>query len=269
MSDLYWHITDPVGKKPAEILKGLLDDDSRNYQKAGAILKTEISLLDEALALYIEVLLAAYKQHNEWKDNAPIRASLAMAQSALNYFLLARHGVLLGYYPEVRSLLRDSHERVSRCELFRWKPEFAQKFLKGRQIKQEEVDVALASIFEEEQEAEVHQNLRQLYKDASQKVHPNLESFEARDLGKHGSDKDLGEDVGKEYNLGGMMGGDYAAIEVMHVVAVVASGLTVLIHLVREESGAFDRAIGQLRARLEEIIQHHVSKGEAAQGSGD
>jgi len=48
MSDLYWHFsTDLTGKQPTEILRGLVDDDRKNYEKAESALQAEIAVLDK------------------------------------------------------------------------------------------------------------------------------------------------------------------------------------------------------------------------------
>jgi len=47
--------------------------------------------------------------------------------------------------------------------------------------------------------------LRESYGTASENVHPNLESLKARIPHKHGSTKDLSENLGKAYVFGGIM----------------------------------------------------------------
>jgi hypothetical protein len=146
MANEIWHLTNDFLKLPArEVLKNILRDDKRNYDRAVSELSEDIKLLDDTIVLYAEVLQAAFRIIDKWKNNNSNRAAMAMLISNLNYILLARHGILLGYFPEVRDLLRSCYERTSRCYLFFYSKEFAGRFLSGKQIKQYIVDEELSN----------------------------------------------------------------------------------------------------------------------------
>jgi len=140
MDDKIWHISSGFVKfKPQDVLKSILNDDKANNDKAQSELGKEIELLDTAIALYIELLQAAYRRIDEWKNVASFRAAIAMAGSALNYILLARHGILLGYYPEARDLLRGCYERITCCSVFFVDEKEARRFLSGEKISPSDV----------------------------------------------------------------------------------------------------------------------------------
>jgi len=197
-----WHLTDDFNRLPArDVLRNLIRDDRKNSEKAESELSEDIKLLDDAIVLYVESLQAAFHLINKWKSNNSNRAAIAMTVSTLNYILLARHGILLGYYPEVRDLLRSCYERISRCYLFFYSKKFADRFLSGEQIKPSVVDKELSKLEKEPNKRRVlFEGLRKYYGFISDVAHPNLKSFEAR----YG-EKNLDKRVGLEFLFGGLM----------------------------------------------------------------
>lgn len=85
-------------------------------------------MLDRAIALHIEALQGAHKILDDWKAKPNLKAAIAMAGSALNYILIARHGIQLGYYPEARDLLTGCHECITRCYLIHSDDEATARF---------------------------------------------------------------------------------------------------------------------------------------------
>ena len=147
MATEIWHLADDFTKLPArDVLDNVLRDDRKNSERAESELAADIRLLDDAIVLYVEALQAAYRLTDKWKDNSCNQAATAMLASALNYILLARHGILLGYYPEAHDLLRSCYERISRCYLFFYSKRFANRFLAGKKIAQCEVDEELSRL---------------------------------------------------------------------------------------------------------------------------
>ena len=196
------NIHDDFNRLPArDVLRNLIRDDRKNSEKAESELSEDIKLLDDAIVLYVESLQAAFHLINKWKSNNSNRAAIAMTVSTLNYILLARHGILLGYYPEVRDLLRSCYERISRCYLFFYSKKFADRFLSGEQIKPSVVDKELSKLEKEPNKRRVlFEGLRKYYGFISDVAHPNLKSFEAR----YG-EKNLDKRVGLEFLFGGLM----------------------------------------------------------------
>jgi len=225
MANDMWYLTDDFLKLPArDILRNILRDDRRNYDRAESELSEDIKLLDNAIVLYTESLQAAFRLVAKWKSNDSNRAAIAMLISTLNYILLARHGILLGYFPEVRDLLRSCHERISRCYLFFYDGEMARSFLAGEQIWQKEVDKKLSKLEKDADKRNVlHEGLRQYYKFMSGVAHPNLKSFE----GRYG-DKDLGKRVGLEYVFGGLMSSKLGHAVIIRLLQTVLSALRIL-----------------------------------------
>jgi hypothetical protein len=253
MEDELWHFTSDFNELPAkDVLKNILRDDKKNYERAESELGEDIDLLDEAIILYIESLQAAYRLIEEWKDNPSNQAAMAMLTSTINYIFLARHGILLGYYPEVRDLLRSCLERISRTYVFFFDDEMARKFLAGEQIWQKEVDSKLSKLEEDpDKSAELFSNLRKYYGFMSNAVHPNLESFEAR-LG----DKNLSKRVGLEYIFGGLMSSKRGHITIIRLIQTVLSALKIIQVIIHEESGAWDKEYQRISKKCDELIRN-------------
>ncbi|MFC2022179.1 hypothetical protein ACFLTR_03095 [Chloroflexota bacterium] len=251
MEEKIWHLTDDFNKLPArDALKNILRDDRKNYDRAELELGEDIKLLDDAIVLYMESLQAAYRVTDKWKGNDSNRAAMAMLVSTLNYILFARHGILLGYYPEVRDLLRSCHERISRCYLFFYDGEAARRFLSGRQIMQSEVDRKLSRLQEaSDKRKELFEALRKYYGLFSDVLHPNLKSFEAR-YGK----ENLGERVGLTYLFGGLMSSERGPVVIVRLLQTVLSALRILGVILPEESGNWDKEYQQISKKCDEMV---------------
>ena len=253
MGNEIWHLTDDFTKLPArDTLKNILRDDRKNSERAESELAEDIKLLDDTIVLYMEALQAAYRLIDKWKDNSCNRAAIAMLTSTLNYILLARHGILLGYYPEVCDLLRSCYERISRCYLFFYSKKFADSFLSGGKIKQYEVRQELSRLEKDpDKEKELLESLRQYYGFLSDVVHPNRKSFEAR----YG-EKALGERVGLEYLLGGFMSAELGHVTVIRILQTVLSALRILGVILPEESGSWDKEYQQISRRCNAMVDN-------------
>jgi len=253
MGNEIWHLTDNSNKLPArDVLRNILRDDRKNYDRAESELGEDIKLLDDEMVLYIKSLRAAYRLIDEWKSNDCNRAAIAMIVSTLNYILLARHGILLGYYPEVRDLLRSCYERISRCHLFSLDDETARRFLVGEQIGQKEVDRKLRSLEENpDRRNELYEGLRRYYRFMSDVAHPNLKSFEAR----YG-DKDLGERVGLQFVIGGFMSSELGHASIIRLLQIVLIALRILGTIIHDESGGWDKEYQQISKRCKEMVDN-------------
>jgi len=246
MGNEIWHLTDDFEKLPArDVLKNILRDDRKNYDRAKSELGEDIKLLDDAIVLYMESLQAAYRLIDEWKGNNSNRAAIAMLTSTLNYILLARHGILLGYYPEVRDLLRSCYERISRCYLFFFDGETARRFLAGEQIWQKEVRKKLSKLEEDlDKRKELLKSLREHYGFISDVIHSNLKSFEAR----------CGEKVGLQCVFGGLMSSKLGHVTIIRLLQIVLSALKILGIIIHDESGNWDKEYQQISRSLTKVM---------------
>ncbi len=246
-------MTDDFNKLPArDVLKNILRDDRKNYDRAESELSEDFEFLDDAIVLYIESLQAAYRLVDKWKDNDSNRAAMAMLISTLNYILLARHGILLGYYPEVRDLLRSCHERISRCPLFFSDGETARRFLAGKEIWQNEVNQKLSKLEKDlDKREEIRKSLNEYYGWLSEDVHPNLKSFRAR----YG-EKELGERVGLQCVFGGLMSAERGHVTVIRILQTVLSALRILGVILPEESGRWDKEYQQISTKCDEMVDN-------------
>jgi hypothetical protein len=252
MEDKIWYLSNDFEKKPArDVLRSIIIDDKKNYNKVEVEFKEDIVLLDDAIIQYIEVLRAAYYLREKWKDNNCNRAAIAMLISTLNYVLLARHGIFLGYFPEVRDLLRSCYERTSRCILFFHDKKYADCFLCGEQIFQSEVDKELSKLENDtEKKGVLYKSLREYYSFMSGVTHPNLKSFEAR----YG-DKELNKNVGLQCIFGGIMSTTLGHVVILCILQTVLSVLKILGVMFPEESGEWEKEFDRINSKKDEIYK--------------
>jgi len=233
-------------------LQNIYRDDRKNYEKAESEFGEYIKLLDDAIVLFMEALQAAYHQVDKWKGNDSVRAAVAMLISTLNYILLSRHGILLGYLPEVQDLLRSCYERTTRCYLFFYNDKFARKFLEGKRIHQTTVDKELSKIEKDvSKRDDLFKNLRKYYDILSRVAHPNLESFQTR----YG-EKDLDKRVGLGILFGGLMGSGFGYIAIIRVVQTVLSALKIIRVIIPEESGNWDKEYQRISDISNEMVNN-------------
>jgi hypothetical protein len=257
MKEKIWYLRNDFTKLPAkDILESTLEDDRKNYDRAITELEQEIKILDEAIILFIQSLQAAYIQIDKWKTNNSNRASIAMLVSVLNYILVARHMVLLGYFPEIQEILRSCHERTSRSYLFFYSLEYANKFLSGEQIKQATVDDELSKLEKDpDKKSDIYRDLRKYYRDyLSGVAHPNLKSFEYR----NGSE-DLSSRVGLYPLLGGIMSSERGYIVITIILQTTLVALRLFKAMIEGESGEWDTRFEALNRKYKEMMNKIVS----------
>jgi len=250
MEQEIWHITGDFSKLLAkDVLRNVVRDDKKNYDRAESELGEDIELLDDAITLYIGSLQAAYRLIDKWKDNVSNRAAIAMMISALNYIVLARHGLMLGYYPEVCDLFRSCYERISRCYLFFHGEKFSRRFLSGEQIGQSEVDKELSRLEDLDKRNELLRSLRTYYGSMSDVAHPNLNSFAHR----YG-ERELDKRVGLEFVFGGIMSSKLGHVTIIRLLQTVLSGLRILGVIIDDESGGWDKEYRRISAKCKEMV---------------
>lgn len=253
--DRIWHIDNILSKlAPREALGRILSDDLSTYKKAQSDLHEEIQLLDDGIALYVELIQAAYNRVDEWKGKPALKASIGMAVTALNYILLARHSILLGYYPEARGLLRSCHEAITRCYLFFVDDGEAERFLSGEQIWQKDVDAKLAKIFEVEDGDRVRNELRNYYKDQSKNAHPNIESLQARVLEPN---------FEIPHVIGGFLSVSLGRVVVAVLIKSVITALHILSAVVSEQTGKWAEDYEKVKAGLGRLLGKLQSESRA------
>jgi len=248
MKDDFWHVrNDFLTSEPRQVVRGIFDDDKKNYQKAELELSKEVALLDDALTLFVTSLRGGYHDVDKWRNNVSVKAAVAMANSALNYLFLARHAVMLGYFPECRDLLRSCHERITRCYLFFADKEEAERFFSGKQIEQKDVRKKLSCILasgNDEKQSEILKMLQASYNHQSQVVHPNLESLSARTDGPE--TEKLNERVVKYPIFGGMLSSDLGKSVIFAVIQATLFALSVIKVIFEETSGTYDKEFSRI-----------------------
>ena len=259
----FWNLDDKfLELKPNDALKGIIEADKKNYVAVEKHLGETVKLLDKALSLLIEALQQAYRQKGEWKNNICTRTALAMAGSTLNYLLLCRHSALLGYYPELRDLLRACYERATRCFLFFNDEKSASEFLAGGVLRQQTIDNRIRRLYSPEEAGSIHDLIRAYYTRISGLIHPNLQSFEAR----YGS-SELDKTVGLNIILGGLQSESTGRAVILVVLSSVLEILNVLGIIIVDESGSFQREWEILNKSRQQIARQ-LSSGPGG-GAGD
>ncbi len=267
MKDNFWHVrNDFLTSDPRNVVSGIFDDDKRNYARGESELSKEVALLDDALALFVTSLQGGYRNKSEWQDNVSVKAAVAMANSALNYLFLARHAILLGYFPEARNLLRGCHERITRCYLFFVDENEAQKFLSGKSLsdksEQSYVDKKVAKILSDSNASDILRELRKVYHSQSSLVHPNLESLSARTGGPE--TEKLSERVVKYPFFGGLLSSDLGKVYLYAVIQSTLFALNVIKVVFVETSGAWDNKYDRILESYNTFLsQARISKSES------
>ena len=262
MKDKLWHVrSDFLTSDPRKVVKGIFDEDTKNYERANVELSEEVILLDDALTLFVASLQGGYSNAEQWKENISVKASVAMANSTLNYLLLARYAVLFGYFPEVRDLLRSCHERITRSYLFFVDKDEAQKFLSGQEIPQRGVDKRLATILKVDDC--LRKMMRDSYRYQSSLVHPNLESLSARTAGPES--EELNERIVKYPLFGGLLSSDIGKLSLYAVIQMTLFTLKVIKVMFVETSGVYDNEYARILESYNTFLnQARISKSESA-----
>ena len=174
----YWSgATEFINADAKRLLPEMLSYDEENKYEWSHNIKLAMKSLDKSIAQFISVLQKFYQNKEKWEDAQNSRASVAMANSALNYHLLARHTVVLGYFSETEPIHRACFERMTRCAVFQLEEELAEKFWSGKQIRQKQIGDLLSKHFEDRVTGfgEIaNERIKDMYKNLSQVAHPNL-----------------------------------------------------------------------------------------------
>ena len=85
MESRRWEIRDVIRLSPDEVLRSVLMNDTLIYLRAASDFAPDIELLDDALTLYIKLLQQAHYHRDKWIHRDNLRASVAMANSMLDF----------------------------------------------------------------------------------------------------------------------------------------------------------------------------------------
>ncbi|MCH7786644.1 MAG: hypothetical protein IIC22_03940, partial [Chloroflexi bacterium] len=228
-----------------------------NYVQATSEFSKELAFVDKGLSLFIEQIQRARQDKRKLEQSPSLQAARAMAISLLNYLLAARHLILLGYFPEVRSLKRDCHERLTRCLLFARDEKEARRFLGGKEIKQQNVDKKLAPYFKSDEELvdSIHSQLRAQYALQSNNVHPKLASLGLRLLPPASSPEELSSRIGKDATIGGFLSEDLGRALIVSFLGLVLQSISATTWFVREETGELEIDYKKLKDTYDSMIR--------------
>jgi hypothetical protein len=256
IEELWFSESDLLKKDPKSLLKSIISSDKNICNRTETEYTDEVKVLDDTLVLFITAIQGAYSVQDKWQNDISSRAAVAMANSALNHLLAARHIVLLGYFPEVTHILRASLERITRCYLFFVKENEARKFFEGRKIDQAHVDYEVANILagtNDIQKEEMLKSFRDLYGFVSERCHPNLISFEPRAIGLFHGEK-LEEKVWNNAVIGGLMTSDLVKPIIFRVAQEALYAVSIIKVIFVEQSGYLDKEYDRLRHIVSEYL---------------
>jgi len=248
----YWHGKDKfVKENTTELLNTIVRSDNSISRNLSFRAQRDLKALDESLAFFIELIQLIYKNREEWKGNSQIRASVAMVNATLNYFFLARHAVILGYAAEAQMLYRGCFERMTRAVVFQVDERITNRFWKGDQISQSEVNNKVSRYLESKNDRALFKEIYESYKETwtilSELSHPNLETIKFRILTLKGRsvDESLGIDVG----LGGMPN-ESVISGIIGLMMHVSFSISLMRILVGEFLGKWNKKLDRKYSRL-------------------
>lgn len=237
-----WHIRGSLlSVSSKEVLSSLISDDKKNYEKIEKEFNDDLKILDDALTLYIKSMQGAYSVQETWRNQSKFEAPIIMFSSVLNFLLLIRHSILLGYFPETPTLFRSCNERITRGYLFWQNEDEAKKYLYGEKIEQKEVDERLSTVLAQRssEEKEIYSALRGLYGHESKMSHPNLESFKLR-YGDLADDK-LKESIINTTIWGGLLSDDLIKPVIYSALQITLRAISILRLIFVDSSGSYEK----------------------------
>jgi hypothetical protein len=195
----YWSgAPDFVNADTKKLLTEMIRYDQANFSERSYNIDRALNSLDNAIVQFILVIQKFYQNKDRWENAVNTRAAIAMANSALNFHLFARHSVLLGYCSETELIYRACFERMTRCVVFQLDNELAEKFWDGKEIHQKEIGICLSHHFDKKTKGVgkiAHERIKDMYGQLSKLSHPNSKILNFRTIKLSEKDKrDFGID---------------------------------------------------------------------------
>ena len=248
----YWHSKGKFAKEnAAELLSTIVRNDYRSSRSLSFQAQRDLKALDDSLVFFIELVQLIYKNREDWQGNTQIRASVAMVNATLNYFFLARRSAILGYSAESQMLYRGCFERMTRAVVFQVDKKFADRFWKGGQISQSEVNDRISRYLESKSDKaifkEILQSYKTIWKTLSELSHPNLETIKFRMLSVEG--RSINDSLGIDVGLGGMPNENVIS-GIIGLIMHVSFSLSLMRILVGEFLGKWNRKLDKKYSRF-------------------
>lgn len=190
----------------------------------------------------------------KWKNKSTFEAPIILFSSVLNILLLIRHAMLLGYFPEIPTLFRSCHERITRGYLFWLNETEADRFLSGKTRKQQMIDDKLSAALEprEVEEKNVYSALRGQYTHQSEMSHANLSSFILR----YGNlpAQELKEKIIDSPIWGGILFDDLLKPIVYSSLQITLSAISIIKIIFVESSGSYEEDYNRIYEKYKVYI---------------
>ena len=190
----------------------------------------------------------------KWKNKSTFEAPIILFSSVLNILLLIRHAMLLGYFPEIPTLFRSCHERITRGYLFWLNETEADRFLSGKTRKQQMIDDKLSAALEprEVEEKNVYSALRGQYTHQSEMSHANLSSFILR----YGNlpAQELKEKIIDSPIWGGILFDDLLKPIVYSSLQIILSAISIIKIIFVESSGSYEEDYNRIYEKYKVYI---------------
>lgn len=258
MSDEIWHFHIDFLETPAsEVVKRHWADDELNRERSLTTFKDELDLVDQGLALYIEPVQAALKNHTALEDDFSLRASIAMLEHAFNSFLAWRHLLALGYLAEGNLFRRSVYESLCQAMVFKSNESFATKFYEGKEIPARDIrkKISLLLADEEKNQDAVLSIFKEAYANLSSGAHPTLASFALRTGARSSDYERLKMVVPENVVIGGLLNDDIGRAVWLAFARDVASALTVVGSVITEGTGGWDKDSQEYRKTVEKLLE--------------
>ncbi len=249
----YWSGAPEFIKRYAKrLLPEMFDYDENNRIQLSYNVNLALESLDKAIAQFIAVLQKFYQNKDKWEDAQNSRAAIAMANSTLNYHLLARHIVKLGYASEVELIHRACFERMTRCAVFQLEEKLSEKFWAGKEIKQRQIGDLLSKHFEEKVKGSreiANELIKDMYRELSQISHPSLDILKFRTI--QPSDK-IEKKIGIDFSYCGEREEILRLMSIGESITYVIFSLFMLVIVSRKIFGSWGNV---LESRIEKLFE--------------
>ncbi len=250
----YWSgATEFTNADAKRLLTDMLNYDNDNREKISVECQEALNLLDKAIALFILVIQRLYENRSRWGSSSNSTAAVAMANSTLNYHLLARHTIVLGYPSETEPLFRACFERMTRCAAFQLDEEMADRFWSGKRINQGEIRDVLSKHFEDKAEgtnAIAQEVMKDTYRRHSEVSHPNLKTLQFRTLNTSNNDTEI--QIGMDSSYGSEPSNTLKLMAISHSITHVTFSLFMLEILSKAILGSWGNV---LERRIQSLLR--------------
>lgn len=179
-TEIWFLDNDLLSANPMAGTKRIVETDRKIAERTDEECPDESKLVMMSLALFSSIIAGYYQDHESWKNEKWLKASMNLAVLSWNYLSMVRHAITLGYYGEAHSLRRSWFERITRAYLLitSQSEELATRWLETRLTNQTEVIELIRDRMQDAESAsEMYETLIAKWKYLNEHSHPDVESL--------------------------------------------------------------------------------------------